>query len=651
MTKTSGIGAGAGLAIGTVATVVVVGGGVFLARGGILGEGARSMVEQQLVALGLAAPPAPEVVPVKPAVTQPQTADPETRVVEPEPTPEATAGETVEPQQDAPTAEPAFVLQAPKLEIARFEPDGSGIVAASAQAGVEVQVLLDDEVLDTQTVPAAGEFVSFVTIDLSDKPRLLTLLARHNGQELASEDSFILAPMPAPAAPEPQVDQPAAAQTDADIAASEEEPIELAEATETADPNAADQATDAPDPDAPGDGAAEGSTTVTAQSEEVALADVAVDSTDPDAVGDASSTETAASGAADNGVATDVAAVESTGDQLPDAASEAVSEASPEAVDPSVDVAEATSALPETEATAEDAPAAEAPEETVETAVLEQAIDDESARESSEDSVPAPEPEVAAVADTSEPPAPDTTPAPQSPVEVAEAVDTPEVPSSKTETMAAVEEVQQPQPQDPDTESPSGEAAPAPQATSSVAVLRAGRDGVTLVQPAAPAAPELVGKVALDTISYTETGDVQLAGRARPEALVRVYLDNSPVAELAAASDGQWSGSLTSVAPGIYTLRLDEIDPVDGIVLSRLETPFKREAPEVLQPAVTADQAPDQAAPVVRAVTVQEGDTLWAISQQRYGSGFLYVRVFEANKGDIRDPDLIYPGQIFTLPE
>lgn len=651
MTKTSGIGAGAGLAIGTVATVVVVGGGVFLARGGILGEGARSMVEQQLVALGLAAPPAPEVVPVKPAVTQPQTADPETRVVEPKPTPEATAGETVEPQQDAPTAEPAFVLQAPKLEIARFEPDGSGIVAASAQAGVEVQVLLDDEVLDTQTVPAAGEFVSFVTIDLSDKPRLLTLLARHNGQELASEDSFILAPMPAPAAPEPQVDQLAAAQTDADIAASEEEPIELAEATETADPNAADQATDAPDPDAPGDGAAEGSTAETAQSEEVALADVAVDSTDPDAVGDASSTETAASGAADNEVATDVAAVESTGDQLPDAASEAVSEASPEAVDPSVDVAEATSALPETEATAEDAPAAEAPEETVETAVLEQAIDDESARESSEDSVPAPEPEVAAVADTSEPPAPDTTPAPQSPVEVAEAVDTPEVPSSKTETMAAVEEVQQPQPQDPDTESPSGEAAPAPQATSSVAVLRAGRDGVTLVQPAAPAAPELVGKVALDTISYTETGDVQLAGRARPEALVRVYLDNSPVAELAAASDGQWSGSLTSVAPGIYTLRLDEIDPVDGIVLSRLETPFKREAPEVLQPAVTADQAPDQAAPVVRAVTVQEGDTLWAISQQRYGSGFLYVRVFEANKGDIRDPDLIYPGQIFTLPE
>ena len=42
MTKTSGIGAGAGLAIGTVATVVVVGGGFFLARGGMLGEGAKA---------------------------------------------------------------------------------------------------------------------------------------------------------------------------------------------------------------------------------------------------------------------------------------------------------------------------------------------------------------------------------------------------------------------------------------------------------------------------------------------------------------------------------------------------------------------------------------------------------------------------------
>ncbi len=52
----------------------------------------------------------------------------------------------------------------------------------------------------------------------------------------------------------------------------------------------------------------------------------------------------------------------------------------------------------------------------------------------------------------------------------------------------------------------------------------------------------------------------------------------------------------------------------------------------------------------VRIVTVQPGNTLWQIARDRYGEGILYVRVFDANRGQIRDPDLIYPGQVFDLP-
>ena len=197
------------------------------------------------------------------------------------------------------------------------------------------------------------------------------------------------------------------------------------------------------------------------------------------------------------------------------------------------------------------------------------------------------------------------------------------------------------------------ETVPQPQPKSApvlMAILKADADGVELVQPAGPIAPELVGKVSLDLISYSDEGDVQLAGRAAPLSRVRVYLDNSPVGDFQATEDGRWKGQLRDVEPGIYTLRLDELDGA-GKVLSRLETPFKRESPEALKPAAVAGVSPAQAPPPIRAVTVQKGDTLWAISRERYGDGLLYVRLFEANQDAIRDPDLIYPGQIFSIPE
>jgi len=183
-----------------------------------------------------------------------------------------------------------------------------------------------------------------------------------------------------------------------------------------------------------------------------------------------------------------------------------------------------------------------------------------------------------------------------------------------------------------------------------VAVLRADAEGVKLVQPATQVASALIDKLALDTISYSDLGDVLLAGRAKPDVLVRVYLDNTLVADLRSAGSGHWQGSLTGIVPGIYTLRLDETN-VQGIVLSRLETPFKRETPEALQPAPSTESEPIKEPPLVRAITVQKGDTLWAISREKFGDGLLYVRLFQANKDAIRDPDLIYPGQVFTIPD
>ena len=109
-------------------------------------------------------------------------------------------------------------------------------------------------------------------------------------------------------------------------------------------------------------------------------------------------------------------------------------------------------------------------------------------------------------------------------------------------------------------------------------------------------------------------------------------------------TSGRWRGDLPDVDTGVYTLRVDEVD-AEGAVTSRVETPFKRESPEALAASGGTVDAP------AKAITVQTGTTLWAIARERYGDGTLYVRVFEANSDTIKDANLIYPGQVFDLPD
>lgn len=49
-------------------------------------------------------------------------------------------------------------------------------------------------------------------------------------------------------------------------------------------------------------------------------------------------------------------------------------------------------------------------------------------------------------------------------------------------------------------------------------------------------------------------------------------------------------------------------------------------------------------------VIIRRGDNLWTIARRVYGQGIRYTQIFDANTGQIRDPDLIYPGQVFDLP-
>lgn len=55
--------------------------------------------------------------------------------------------------------------------------------------------------------------------------------------------------------------------------------------------------------------------------------------------------------------------------------------------------------------------------------------------------------------------------------------------------------------------------------------------------------------------------------------------------------------------------------------------------------------------PEINTAKITRGDNLWRISQRTYGRGNRYTVIYDANQTQIRNPDLIYPGQIFVLPE
>jgi len=54
--------------------------------------------------------------------------------------------------------------------------------------------------------------------------------------------------------------------------------------------------------------------------------------------------------------------------------------------------------------------------------------------------------------------------------------------------------------------------------------------------------------------------------------------------------------------------------------------------------------------PKIATTTVSRGDTLWRLSQATYGVGTRYATIYNANRQQIRNPNLIYPGQVFVMP-
>lgn len=179
-----------------------------------------------------------------------------------------------------------------------------------------------------------------------------------------------------------------------------------------------------------------------------------------------------------------------------------------------------------------------------------------------------------------------------------------------------------------------------PQSRDATPLVVLGRPGEASRVLQSPFDGVIMGPLALETVDYDESGSVIFSGRADPGAQVRVIADGEAVGQTTADSAGRWSLQAgSSFPPGVYDLQIDQIDPQTGRVTAVIALPFERATPEAALRAREAGR-----------VVVQPGNSLWRIARQLYGQGQQYTVIYEANRGQIRDPDLIYPGQVFETP-
>ncbi|MBN1783480.1 MAG: LysM peptidoglycan-binding domain-containing protein [Alphaproteobacteria bacterium] len=172
-----------------------------------------------------------------------------------------------------------------------------------------------------------------------------------------------------------------------------------------------------------------------------------------------------------------------------------------------------------------------------------------------------------------------------------------------------------------------------PKSNETIAIL-VGTDEAKLL--AAPKKEKGAGNVGVTMMEYDFKNKFNINGFGLKDHSVRLYLNNTLLGEEEVDDKGwwKWSGDQKLIQDKRYRLRIDLINQT-GKVVARAEHQFSTDV---------YTGTPDL-------YSVKKGDCLWRIARRTYGRGIDYVLIFKANKAQIRNPDLIYPNQLFKLPQ
>ena len=145
-----------------------------------------------------------------------------------------------------------------------------------------------------------------------------------------------------------------------------------------------------------------------------------------------------------------------------------------------------------------------------------------------------------------------------------------------------------------------------------------------------------------DKVFVTGTGGV---GQS-----VRVYVNDETIGDVEVDENGRFVfENIREIPAGDYKIRVDQIITATGKVSARAEVPFvvEKEVPFVVE---KKEALIEPASAETTTIVIQRNDNLWTIAKRLYGDGVHFSAIYENNRDQIRDPNLIFPGQTFTLP-
>ena len=198
--------------------------------------------------------------------------------------------------------------------------------------------------------------------------------------------------------------------------------------------------------------------------------------------------------------------------------------------------------------------------------------------------------------------------------------------------------------QSPDDVDAANPAAPASEAIvadatgADAAAAKAAMGDTTEAAPTKPQAKSQIAALAPSAIIWRDASHILISGTSRGGVRVTVNDEKGQFGEALVLADGAWqvAGSL-DMDIAVNHLRFALFDEANHII-ARYDLPVK-----------ARDLAKGQdGSPLV---VVNKGDMLWRIAYHQLGEGVKYVDIVRRNQQDINDPDLIYPKQIFAVPQ